>query len=312
MSVMEQSIVFFGAGPVAAQSLQLLAKNFIIEAVVTKQKPQGHRGDFPTLVKAKELGLTVHTPANKKELSALFASKPFSSTIGVVIDYGIIIAQDVIDYFPFGIINSHFSLLPQWRGADPITFSILSGQKTTGVSLMLITAGLDEGDLLSQTPVTIAQGATTDSLTTDLIEASDGALYVVLPLWLKGETNARPQEVVTMAPSKTPTYSRKLTKLDGLIDWTKSAVQIEREIRAYTGWPKSYTTLGGIDVVITKAHVFPSEDPTKNPGAILVIKEARTLAVQTGNGTLFIEKLKPAGKAQMDAASFINGYGKNL
>ena len=75
---------------------------------------------------------------------------------------------------------------------------------------------------------------------------------------------------------------------------------------------RSARTVGGIDVVITKAHVFPSEDPTKNPGAILVIKEARTLAVQTGNGTLFIEKLKPAGKAQMDAASFINGYGKNL
>ncbi len=301
------SLVFFGSGPVAAASLELLHEHFTIEAVVTKPKPQGHRGDYPTLEVAKRLGLTIYTPTNKKELSELFSTRPVTSTVGVVIDYGIIISQDVIDYFPKGIVNSHFSLLPQWRGADPITFSLLSGQQETGVSLMLITAGLDEGPLLGQSELTIEPTDTSESLTEKLITLSDAILRLILPMWMQDQTAPGDQLEVTILTDNTPTYSRKLTKEDGRIDWTKPAEQIEREIRAFATWPKSYTIFNDLDVVITAAHVTEQKGDAGSLGV-----QNKELIMYCGQGALVIDKLKPAGKPEMDASGFINGYKKYI
>src|SRR5688572_20047531 len=124
-------IVFFGSGPVAAESLRLLGQSFEIEAIVTKPSTTREMG-------AAAGSARLLTVENRHELDVLISEHPFESEVGVLIDFGIIVSQKVIDYFPKGIINSHFSLLPEWRGADPITFSILSGQKKTGVSLMLL------------------------------------------------------------------------------------------------------------------------------------------------------------------------------
>src|SRR5687768_10593623 len=132
MNKKSEPIVFFGSGPVAAESLRLLAQDFTIEAVITKPRAAHHKGDVPVLTLAESLGLPTETAYDKKSLDKLFETKAFKSRLGVLVDFGIIVSQAVIDYFPFGIVNSHFSLLPEWRGADPITFSILSGQKETG------------------------------------------------------------------------------------------------------------------------------------------------------------------------------------
>lgn len=303
MTKMSKTIVFFGSGPVAARSLELLTEHFIIEAVITKPRAEHHRGSVPVLELCDKLGIKTFTPANKQELSALFAQKPVSSSVGVVIDYGIIIAQDVIDFFPYGIVNSHFSLLPEWRGADPITFSVLSGQKQTGVSLMLIVAAMDEGPLLAQAPYDLPDDVTTPQLTEDLIQLSDQTLAQVLPLYLEGKVDPAPQEEVTMAASPSASYSRKLTKDDGIIDWNKPAQQIEREIRAYQGWPKSRTTLGGKEIVITQASVV---EATHKPAQTVV--EGKQLIIGTGEQSLAIKKLKPAGKAEMTAEAFLAGY----
>ena len=299
------SIVFFGAGPVAAASLELLSKNFTIEAVITKPKPAGHRGNVPTLELAQKLDFTTYTPTNKVELSNLFKTASFKSQVGVVIDYGIIIAQDVIDYFNKGIVNSHFSLLPQWRGADPITFSLLSGQKQTGVSLMLITAGLDEGPVFGWGVYDIKPTDTNESLTHQLIMLSDALLRDMLPKYLSGEFKPNPQDIIagTMKFDPTPTFSRKLTKEDGRIDWTKPAEQIEREIRAFASWPKSYTQFNDLDIVITSAHVVEQQG---EPGTRAVIN--KELLIYCGQDALVIDTLKPAGKPVMDARGFINGY----
>ncbi len=303
------TVVFFGAGPVAAESLRLLAKNFNIEAVITKPKPLGHRGDYPTLKAAQDLGLTVFTPSNKKELSELFKNNPLTSPTGIVIDYGIIIAQDVIDYFANGIVNSHFSLLPQWRGADPITFALLSGQKQTGVSLMLITAGLDEGPVFGWGVYDIMPDDTNQTLTYQLINLSDVLLSDMLPKYISGEFKPNPQEIIasTMNLPITPSFSRKLTKQDGLIDWQKPAAQIECEIRAYSSWPKSYTKFNDLDVVITAAHVTEQKG---TPGTRVVVN--KELIVYCGQDALIIDAIKPAGKSVMDAAGLINGYAKYI
>jgi methionyl-tRNA formyltransferase len=296
------SVVFFGSGPVAAKALQKLAKNFEVEAVVTKPKPLHHRGDFPVLEAAEKLGLKILTVTDKKSLSELFANKPVSSQIGIVIDFGIIISQDVIDYFPLGIINSHFSLLPRWRGADPISFAILEGDAKTGVSVMVIDAGLDTGKLITQKVQKIEPGDTTETLTIKLIELSDLLITEYLPKYITGDIKPHNQPHPNRA-----TYSRKLTKEDGIIDWHKPAEQIEREIRAFAGWPKSRTTFGDVEVIVTKAHVT---DKSGKPGQIEI--NNHQLLVYAGSKALSIDSLKPVGKAEMPIQAFLAGYRQSL
>jgi len=303
---MNEPLVFFGTGPVAAKSLELLSKNFQIETVVTKPKPEHHKGDFPVLTVAEQLGLPVETVTNKKDLDNLVAKKTLSSKLGVLIDFGIIVSQQVIDYFPLGIVNSHFSLLPEWRGADPITFSILSGQERTGVSLMLLVEAMDEGPILATGMQEIAPGITTPELTQQLINLSDELLQTTLAGYASGEYKAIDQFLIAQQipnyPSE-PTYSRRLTKEDSILNFNKPAEQLEREIRAFIDWPKSRTAIGDKEVVITKAHVVDGEG---EPGKIW--KDGKQFGFYTTSGILAIDSLKPAGKQEMPAAAFLAGY----
>jgi methionyl-tRNA formyltransferase len=297
------SVVFFGSGPVAAKSLTLLLDAFTVEAVITKPRPPHHRGDTPVVDICEERGLLYYTPINKQELSEFFTTITFSSQVGIVIDYGIIIAKDVIDYFPLGIVNSHFSLLPEWRGADPISFAILSGQKKTGVSVMIIEPTLDTGKLIVQKSLTITDSETTPSLTERLIQLSNELLGTHLESYMQGDIKPRSQPHPDRA-----TFSRKLTKEDGIINWSKPAEQIEREIRAYIDWPKSRTTIAGKDVVISKAHTSPTVSAGQKPGDVSIVPETKMLGVATSSGTLWIDRLKPAGKKEMTAEAFLAGH----
>lgn len=299
-----ETIVFFGSGPVAAESLRLLAKNFTVEAVITKPRPAHHRGDVPVLDTTRALKLDTYTANNQAELDQLFASSLLKSRLGVLIDFGIIVSKKVIDYFPLGIVNSHFSILPEWRGADPITFSILSGQKQTGVSLMLLVEAMDEGPLLAYSEHDLTPAVTTPELTGYLIKLSDALLQDTLPRYLAGKSKGVPQKVTGREVS----YSRKLTKHDGVIDWHKPAAQIEREIRAFIEWPKSRATVGDKEVIITKSHIEPASKGI--PGQVFV--EGREIGVQCTAGILMIERLKPIGKSEMTATAFLAGYGKNV
>lgn len=302
----DNSLVFFGSGPVAAESLKLLLKSFNIEAVITKPRLAHHRGNTPVVDLCEQHNLTFYTPSNKQELSDLFTTINLKSQIGIVIDYGIIINNDVIDFFPLGIVNSHFSLLPEWRGADPISFSILSGQPKTGVSLMIIEPTLDTGKLIAQKSMPIESDETTASLTSKLIHLSDELLNSYLPRYISGEITPRRQPHPDRA-----TYSRKLTKEDGVLDWNKTAAQLEREIRAFIDWPKSRTTLTDKDVVITKAHTTPTVAMGQKPGDITVVPETKMIGIATTSGTLWIDRLKPAGKNEMTGEAFLAGH-RNL
>lgn len=303
-----ETVVFFGSGPVAAASLELLAKHQPIECVVTKPRPAHHKGDVPVLRIAEQLKLPVVEVSTKSELSQKIAEQNFSSQLGVLIDFGIIVRQDVINSFELGIVNSHFSLLPDLRGADPITFSILSGQKQTGVSLMLLVEAMDEGPLLAVEFCELTGKETTPELTEKLIYLSDSLLKGSLTGYMQGKHKVIDQlkisEQITNYPSK-PTYSRKLSKSDSIIDLQKPAIQLEREVRAFIEWPKSRTNIADKDVVITKAHIDLNRDKKRPLGAYMHGKE---LLLQTAEGILVIDELKPAGKAAMNAAGFINGH----
>lgn len=294
------NIVFFGSGPVASRSLELLSGHTRVEAVITKPSTLAEMASV-----ARDVPL--FAVQNKTDLSALLAHEHFSSRLGVVIDFGVIISPDVIHAFPLGIINSHFSLLPEWRGADPLTYTILSGQPKTGVSLMLINEGLDTGDLLAQSTYNISKDCTTPQLTHDLIELSDQTLRTIIPLWVDGSIEAVPQLQATIASSKEPSYSHKLTKEDGRIDWTKPAARLEREVRAFAGWPRSTTTIGRVDLVVTKVQIA---DRILGPGEVLI--DTNRLFVGCGSGSLEILSSIPAGKAEMPTASLLNGYRQRL
>lgn len=288
------SVVFFGSGPVAAKSLSLLQKYCDVEAVITKPATVAEM----TAVIPKT---PVYTATHKQSLDELITNQKFDSKLAILIDFGIIVSRAVIDSFPLGIINSHFSVLPEWRGADPISFAILSGQKTTGVSLMLLDEGMDTGKILVTKSLPISVDETTPTLTDKLIVLSDELLNTIIPRYIAGEVTARSQSHPDRA-----TYSRKLTKEDGLIDWSKPAQTIEREIRAFIDWPKSRTELAGKEVTLTSAHVV---EGSGKPGDISATNNQ--LVVQCGQDALSIDSLKPAGKKEMPAKAFLAGY-RNL
>ena len=284
----KDTIVFFGSGPVAAKSLELLAKTFTVEAIVTK----------PSTVRQMDAvvsGVPVHSVSNRVELNELIASKPFGSRLAVLIDFGIIVSKEVIDSFPLGIVNSHFSVLPELRGADPISFAILSGQPKTGVSLMLVDEGMDTGKILTTKALPIIPNDTTPSLTNKLILLSNELLGEFIPRYISGEVSPRAQSHPDRA-----TYSRKLTKEDGIIDWAKPAEVIEREVRAFIEWPKSSSQLANKEITITAAHVTKGSG---KPGTVVV--RGKEILVYCGQDVLVIDKLKPAGKREMNAEAFL-------
>ncbi|MEI6053747.1 MAG: methionyl-tRNA formyltransferase [Candidatus Saccharibacteria bacterium] len=286
-----KTIIFFGSGPVAAKSLDFLSKNFSIEAVITKYVPPHHKSPAPVETLARSLQLPTYFANTKSELDDIAIKHNFNSKLGIIIDYGVIVSRKVIDIFELGIINSHFSLLPEWRGADPITFSILSGQKKTGVSLMVIEPDLDTGKLIARKSLIIDNEETTPSLTDKLINLSNQMLIDYVPKYEEGLIKPKNQPHPDRA-----TYSRKITKNDGHIDWDKkTAEQIEREIRAYIEWPRSYASLLNNKIIITKAHIA---NEIKNKLDI-TCADNKILSID--------ELIAPSGK-KMGSNSFLNGY----
>lgn len=283
-------IVFFGSGPVAARCLELLIPKFEIEAVITKPRPPHHKYDVPVLSMSERHDLPTLLASDRKELNILVASHKFESQIAILIDFGIIVSRQVIDTFPLGIINSHFSLLPLWRGADPITFAVLNGDEKTGVSLMIIDEGMDTGKLLTSRSLHLDDGETSITLTDRLIELSDQLIEEYVPRYVAGDLEPKNQP----HPDRV-TYSRKLTKEDGLLDWNEPADVIERKIRAYQPWPKCHGQIGNWSLIITKAHVSDTKhtplDMTCGDGLILCIDEV----------------IAPSGK-KMPADAFLRGY----
>lgn len=298
-------IVFLGSGPVAAKSLALLQQYLEVDTVITK----------PSTVKEMTSiakGACVYSVNSQADLDELILARSFDTKLGVLIDFGVIVSQKVIDSFELGIINSHFSLLPEWRGADPITFSVLSGQRKTGVSLMVLVAAMDEGPVIACGVQELSGKETTPELTSRLILLSDGLLKKELPRYIAGDSTgieqAKLAKLMPDYPSK-PSYSRKLTKSDGVLDFTKPATQLEREVRAYTDWPKSTAQIAGKDVVALEASV---DDTAKgDPGKTFRTPDKK-IGVYCSEGALIITKLKPAGKQAMSSEGFLAGYGQSI
>ncbi len=297
--------VFFGNGPVAAESLVKICEHLgkdCIELIITKRRPTHHKEEAPLDKVAHNLNLKIEYADNKKELTNLINKIKPESKVGLVIDFGVIISKETINYFSFGILNSHFSLLPHWRGADPITYSILSGQEKTGISLILIDSGLDTGALLAVTELDLDGSETGLSLSKILVESSAMLISEILPLYVSGSVTPYKQQ------SSVITYSKKLNKNNGQLIWEKTATELEREVRAFSQWPKSYFSVAGMDIVVLESQ---ATDNNLKIGQ-LSVSSKNTLEIGCKTGSLKILKVKPAGKKEMPIEAFLNGYGKKL
>jgi methionyl-tRNA formyltransferase len=224
-----------------------------------------------------------------------------TSKLAVLAAYGRLIPQSVLDEFPLGIINVHPSLLPAYRGPTPIEQAILDGATKTGVSIMRLTAGMDEGPIYKQKTIHLTGNESKAGLALRLQQLGSKLLVEVLTGIAGGTLNPRKQP----HPSRA-TYSHLLTKEQGLINWHKTADQLEREIRAFAGWPKSRTNLGGINVSIIKATVVKMGQP--DPGELRFDK--KRLLVGTGQDCLEVLTVQPDGKKEMPIEAFLAGYCK--
>ncbi len=225
----------------------------------------------------------------EKPIDSIDQLTAFGADAAVLVAYGRLIPQSIIDIFPAGIINIHPSLLPQYRGSTPIESAIENGDKKTGVSLMALSADMDEGPIYSQSEIILAGTETKFDLYDRVVKTSVPLLLDSLPSILDKTLLPTPQD------SSQATYTKLLTKTDSALDTTLSALQCERTIRAHLGFPKTKTTIMGHDVIITKAHVSSAAT------------SALDIICSDGNYLSVDELIAPSGKT-MSAKAFINGY----
>ena len=297
------NIVFAGTPDFAERSLAaLLDAGYRPSLVLTQpDRPAGRgQGLRPGPVKASALGagIEVFQPASLRSPQAQARIAQEQPDFLIVAAYGLILPQAVLDIPRIAPLNVHASLLPRWRGAAPIQQAILAGDAVTGISLMRMEAGLDTGPVYATAATPIAANETAGTLHDRLAKLGGRLLVASLPAIASGAMTA------TAQPEDGVTYASKVDKADASIDWAAPAVTIERQVRAYAGWPVAFTHLDGKALRVHAARVA-SAPPAGAPGEI-VAAGADGVVVATGGGALVLESVQLAGKRRIDAADFAN------
>lgn len=293
-----------GTPDFAVPALQALhTAEWPVVGVVTQPDRPAGRGKKRVASPVKEYAtahdLPVLQPGRlRREPEAMEALRALTPDLIVVAAYGQILPPSVLEIPQYGCINIHASLLPAYRGASPISAAILEGLDHTGITIMLMDAGMDTGPMLAQAEQPIQPDDTTESLSERLAIQGADLLRETLPRWLAGEIAPVDQSQLPGRPSTCSLVKKE----EGRIDWTQSAAQIERMTRAYTPWPSAFTEWQGQNFKIWRAQIAPGQ---AQPG--LVVENHDGVAVGTGEGLLRLEMVQPAGKRAMDVQSFLNG-----
>jgi len=298
-------IVFAGTPEFAVPPLDALhgAGHELVAVYTQPDRPAG-RGQAltasPVKRRALELGLTVEQPASLKSPEAVDRLRAFGADLMVVVAYGLILPQAVLDVPRLGCWNIHASLLPRWRGAAPIQRAILAGDTSSGITIMQMEAGLDTGPMLlvRETPIGPREhgGVLHDRLSVLGAEA----IVAAIDAWQAGDLSPRPQ------PAEGATYAAKIRKEEARIDWTQPAVAIDRQVRAFNPWPVAETTWDGRQLRLWQSAPEPAaEQAGAAPGAVLESAGGR-IVVATGAGALRLQQVQVAGRRAMSAAEFLN------
>lgn len=296
-------VVFMGTPAFAVPVLTALAGTHQVVGVVTQpDRPAGRGRELqPAPVKrvALEFGLPLIQPPSLRRPEALAQLAAWQPEVIVVAAFGQILRQDVLDLPPHGCLNVHASLLPRWRGAAPIPAAILAGDAVTGVTIMKMDTGLDTGPIVARREEPIRPDDTQTSLGERLAQLGARLLVETLPAYLEGALLPQPQ------PEEGVTYARQLRKEDGLLDWSRPAVELDRQVRAFHPWPGAFTSWKGQMLKVLRAVPLPDWRGDAPPGLVLALADG--IAVATGEGALRLEQVQLAGKRPMDVALFLRG-----
>ena len=297
-------VVYMGTPDFAVYALESIIKaGHDVQAVITQpDKAKGRsKALIPTPVKAKamEYSIPVYQPEKLREEANVALLTDINPDIIVVAAYGQILPESILNIPKYGCINIHASLLPKYRGAAPIEWSIIDGEQVTGVTTMYMEKGLDTGDMIEKVEVAIESDDTGETLHDKLAEAGAKLILTTLEK-LEAGTAVR-----TKQNNEESCYASMLSKDMGNIDFTKSATEIERLIRGLNPWPCAYTKIAGKGVKLFKATVC-SVDQGAKPGEIVEVTK-KTFTIACGKDGLVIKNLQPEGKKAMDTVSYLNG-----
>lgn len=306
MTSISKPIVFFGTEDFSLATLQaLIDADYPVRAVVTKPDQPKGRGHHviapPVKVIAQQHNIAVWQPQRLADIADDITA--LGDPIGVLVSYGKIIPQGIIDLFSPGIINVHPSLLPLYRGPSPIEAAILGGDQKTGISIMQLSAAMDAGPVYTQVSIPLTGSETATELYQSFGAMGAKLLVEVLPRIINGSLTGTPQQ------DDQATYCSLITKADGHIDWQDPAATIDRQIRAYIQWPQSRARIGQLDVIITQAEITDTPS-SETPGSLTLTNT--DLFVHTGDYLLRITSLKPLGKKEMPVQAFLAGYRAQL
>ncbi len=298
-------VIFMGTPDFSVGTLEALveAGHEVVLAVTQPDKPKG-RGKEMQFTPVKECALKYHIPVFQprrvREADCIEELRKYNADIMVVVAFGQILPKEILEMTPYGCVNVHASLLPKYRGAAPIQWSIIDGEKVTGVTTMQMDEGLDTGDMLLKTEIPIEAKETGGSLHDKLAEAGAKLCVETLKALQSKDVTPIPQGETTTA------YAKMLNKQLGNIDWNQSAVAIERLIRGLNPWPSAYTGWNGKIMKIWDSEVVEGISKEK-PGTIVKV-EKDAFYVQTGEGFLKVCELQIPGKKKMDVGAFLRGY----
>lgn len=293
-------IVFMGTPDFALPSLSALISAHDVDAVVTQPDRGAGRNrklkQSPVKRLARSHDIPVLQPKRIRQLEAIRALQSYAADLFVVVAFGQILPQAVLGLPRYGTLNAHASLLPRWRGAAPIQAAIRAGDVESGVTIMLLDAGLDTGPTLSQRRLLLAEDETGASLHDKLAVMGAELLQETIPLYLAGAIKPVPQDDIDS------TYAPQIKKEDGEIDWSQPAAEIERLVRAFTPWPGTFTYFHGelLKVLTGAAGVGEAT------GGKVVLK-GDAIAIGTGDGLYFPTKLQRAGRKRLAIADFVAG-----
>lgn len=297
--------IFMGTPDFAVPCLEVLqAKTEVLAVITQPDRPKGRGHNLqasPVKQKALEYNLPVLQPEKIKTEEFTAELEKLQPDLIVVVAFGQILSQRILDIPPLGCVNVHASLLPRYRGAAPIHWSIINGEKETGVTTMLMDAGLDTGDMLLKDKVTITEEMTTEELH-DQLMAMGGKL---LAETIDGLANG------TITPEKQDdsisNYAGMLNKETGHIDWSKSAVEIHNLIRGLNSWPVAWSMKDGKNYKFWRTKVENSNSD-KVPGTVVELRK-NSFCVATGEGLLEVLEIQPPSKKRMSAGDLLRGHG---
>lgn len=300
-------VLFFGTPRFAVPTLErLLASSHTVVGVVTQpDRPRG-RGQLYSASPVKEVAQRHHVPVIQptqlKDERWQTEIRALGADIGVVVAYGRILPQTLLDIPPMGLINVHASLLPRWRGAAPIHRAVIAGDAVTGVTIMRVVLALDAGPMLSTVETVIDTADTSETLELRLADAGATLLVETLDRMASGPVTETPQDESRV------TYAERLQRAESTLNWTRPAAEIDRHVRGLQPWPLAVAHIADRNVALLHSAVVSVDHTPAAPGTI-VRATGDDLHVACGSGVLAVTQVKPEGRRPMPTRAFLNGAG---